>query len=167
LQAASWWQRKKGSRARGAALSAIGFAVTGVAGWLGGHLAHALGVGVDTTVFQHLPADWTDLLAESEVSDDPVRRDIDGVPVVIYRADGRLVALADRCTHRGGPLHEGTLDDGCLTCPWHGSVFDADGFVRSGPATRPQPKLDVRVVSGWVEIRYQSDHTLRTNPIGC
>jgi nitrite reductase/ring-hydroxylating ferredoxin subunit len=166
LQSASWWTRRSGSRRRGAALSIAAFATTGVAGWLGGHLAHALGVGVDTTVFQHLPGDWTDTVDASDVGDGLVRHDVDGVPIVMFRDDGRIVALADRCTHRGGPLHEGTLDNGCVTCPWHGSVFDADGNVRSGPATRPQPRLDVRIVDGRVQVRMQSERTLRTNPVG-
>lgn len=166
LQTASWQARGTGARGRGAALSLAALALTGVAGWLGGHLAYALGVGVDTTVFQHLPADWTDTMAESEVTDGLTRRDVDGVPIVVFRADGRIRALADRCTHRGGPLHEGALADGCVTCPWHGSVFDGDGLVRSGPATRPQPNLEVRVVNGRVQMRFQTQRTLRTNPIG-
>jgi nitrite reductase/ring-hydroxylating ferredoxin subunit/uncharacterized membrane protein len=167
LQSASWWvRRSNGSRGRGAALSIAAFATTGVAGWLGGHLAHALGVGVDTTVFQHLPDEWTDTVTTAEVGDGLVRYDVDGVPIVLFRDDGRIVALADRCTHRGGPLHEGTLDNGCVTCPWHGSVFDGDGNVRSGPATRPQPRLDVRVVDERVQVRLDSGRTLRINPVG-
>jgi nitrite reductase/ring-hydroxylating ferredoxin subunit/uncharacterized membrane protein len=166
LQTASWQARRTGARGRGAALSLAALALTGVAGWLGGHLAYALGVGVDTTVFQHLPPDWTDTVAESEVTDGLTRCDVGGVPIVIFRVDGRIVALADRCTHRGGPLHEGELADGCITCPWHGSVFDADGLVRSGPASRPQPSLETRVVNGRVQMRWQTQRTLRTNPVG-
>jgi len=166
LQAASWQARRAGRRRSGTALSVVALGMTGVAGWLGGHLAYALGVGVDTTVFQQLPSDWTDVMAQSRVSEEPTRCNADGVPIVVFRTEERIVALADRCTHRGGPLNEGEVTDGCITCPWHGSVFDADGLVRSGPATRPQPSLDVRVVDGRVQVRADSERTLRTNPVG-
>jgi nitrite reductase/ring-hydroxylating ferredoxin subunit/uncharacterized membrane protein len=166
LQAASWQARRAGRRRSATVLSAVALGMTGVAGWLGGHLAYALGVGVDTTVFQQLPLDWTDAMAQSRVNESPTRCNVEGVPIVVFRAEGRIVALADRCTHRGGPLHEGEVADGCIRCPWHGSVFDADGRVRSGPATRPQPSLDVRVTGGRVEVRVASERTLRTNPVG-
>lgn len=48
--------------------------------------------------------------------------------------------LADRCSHASGPLSEGDVVDGCVTCPWHGSVFRlADGWNVGGQATAPQP----------------------------
>lgn len=166
LHVASWLARRRGSRARGTALSAAGTLLVGVGGWLGGHLAYALGVGVDTTAFQGLPEEWTDATAETTVGEGPQLVELAGVPIVVFRSDGRIVAMADRCTHRGGPLHDGAVADGCITCPWHGSVFAGDGSVRSGPATRPQRALEVRVVSGRVEVRKNEQRSLRTNPVG-
>jgi nitrite reductase/ring-hydroxylating ferredoxin subunit/uncharacterized membrane protein len=166
---ASWLARRRNRHARGAVLALMGAGVTAVAGWLGGHLAYALGVGVDTTAFQSLPAEWTDACAEVEVpGTGGLRVDVGGVPVLLARDAGSIVALADRCTHRGGPLHDGEFADGCVTCPWHGSSFAlADGSVRSGPATRPQPTLAVRVESGRVQVRRADEQrTLRTNPVG-
>jgi nitrite reductase/ring-hydroxylating ferredoxin subunit len=76
------------------------------------------------------------------------------VPVLLSRLDGGIVALDDRCTHRGGPLHEGVVADGCVTCPWHGSTFDLrTGYVVSGPASRPEPRFEVRTVDGRVQVR--------------
>ena len=140
------------------------------AGWLGGHLTYALGVGVDTTAFQSLPTDWTDAAELSAIGDQPLGVDVGGVPVVLFRTAGGIAALAGRCTHRGGPLHEGQVSDGCISCPWHGSRFAADGAVRSGPATRPQPRLDTRAVNGTcadpprrgTQPSYQSHRTLET-----
>ena len=141
-------------------------ALTAASGWLGGHLAYAQGVGVDTTVFELLPTEWTDLCGLDEVSDKPTRHDVTGVPVVVYRSGSDLVALADRCTHRGGPLHEGSVDSaGCITCPWHGSTFDTAGRVTSGPATRPQPALEVRVENGRIQVRRDEERALRLNPV--
>lgn len=166
---ASWLARRRGRHARGVALALAGFGLAGLAGWLGGHLAYALGVGVDTTAFQALPGEWTDAGAEAEIPDSRgIRVEVAGVPVLLARDGGHIVALADRCTHRGGPLHEGEFADGCVVCPWHGSSFAlADGSVRGGPATRPQTTLQVRVESGRVQVRRAGEpRTLRTNPIG-
>jgi nitrite reductase/ring-hydroxylating ferredoxin subunit len=75
--------------------------------------------------------------------------------VLVYRRSGVVHALADRCSHAGGPLHEGEVDGNlCVTCPWHGSSFRlADGSVVRGPATAPQPAFDARVSEGHVEVR--------------
>lgn len=167
LHGASWLARGRGRRVRGAGLSLAGAAVLGAAGWLGGHLTYGLGVGVDTTAFQQIPDEWTDVAPESAVNaTQAVSADAGGVPVLLARHEGRIVALADRCTHRGGPLHEGEVVDGCVRCPWHGSVFAlSDGAVVSGPASRPQAVLEVRVVNGCVQVRRSGEvRALRTNP---
>lgn len=169
LFASSWWARRRGRPVTGIALSLTGSGVLGAAGWLGGHLAYGLGVGVDTTAFQHAPQDWTDVAAELDVvADKPLLGDAEGVPVLLLRHGGGVVALADRCTHRGGPLHEGSVDDGTITCPWHGSRFCTDnGTIVEGPATRPAPVFETRVVGGRVEVRRSPEpRALRTNPVG-
>jgi nitrite reductase/ring-hydroxylating ferredoxin subunit len=73
---------------------------------------------------------------------------------VVIRADGQVPALADRCSHMSGPLSDGDLAEGRLTCPWHGSVFRvSNGSVARGPATAPQPAFDTQVVDGAVQVR--------------
>ncbi len=68
-----------------------------------------------------------------------------GVDEVLTRHQGRVVALADRCTHRGAPLHEGQLHYGAIVCPWHQSIFRlADGSIVQNPATRPELSFDTR-----------------------
>jgi nitrite reductase/ring-hydroxylating ferredoxin subunit len=52
-----------------------------------------------------------------------------------------------------GPLSDSELADGCLTCPWHGSVFRiTDGSVARGPATAPQPAFEVREAGGTIQV---------------
>ncbi|MDQ2812259.1 MAG: Rieske (2Fe-2S) protein [Actinomycetota bacterium] len=84
---------------------------------------------------------------------EPVRRLLGEVPVVAVRINGAVHVLSDRCSHMSGPLSDGELADGCLTCPWHGSAFRvADGSVARGPATAPQPAFAVREVAGMIEV---------------
>ena len=155
LFAGSLRARSQGARGRGKLLAMAGMGAVTAGGWLGGHLSYAEGVGVDVTVFEEYPGDWTPVISESElVEDEPHRAELDGVPVVVVRSGGQVYALADRCSHRGGPLSDGDVADGCITCPWHGSRFRLEnGSVERGPAAYPQPALDVRVSGGMVEVR--------------
>lgn len=164
LLTGSWLARRSGGRGQLLAVSGLG--VIGLGGWLGGHLAYALGVGVDTTAFLEPPTEWTDACAESELSDGvPHAVTVLDFPVLLVRDGGALRAIGNRCTHRGAPLHEGELTDGCIVCPWHGSVFElADGSVRRGPATRPAAVFEVRAVDGRVQVRREEEHALRLSP---
>jgi nitrite reductase/ring-hydroxylating ferredoxin subunit len=127
-----------------------------------------MGVGVDTTAFQRPPKEWTDTVAEDELTEgQPIASTVGTIPVLLVRTGGRIHALADRCTHRGGPLHEGRLEDGCIECPWHASRFALeDGAVVRGPATRPAPVFETRVFGGRVQVRRDEVRTLRLNPAG-
>jgi nitrite reductase/ring-hydroxylating ferredoxin subunit len=150
------------------ALAASGALLLGATGWLGGHLSYARGVGVDTTAFDRASEDWTDVLAEAELVDEQPTLVYDGkVPVLLVRTGGQLYAIADRCTHRGGPLHEGEFGDGCIVCPWHGSKFRvSDGQVLAGPATRGQRAYEVRTRYGSIQLRHADEAgSLRTAPI--
>ena len=168
LYASSWSARRRNRHARGTALALAGAGLLGGAGWLGGHLAYALGVGVDTTAFQHMSEDWIDVAAATALTraGDAVCGNAAGTPIMIVQTEVRLTAIADRCTHRGAPLHEGDIADGCVTCPWHNSVFDLhSGRVKRGPATRPQPVFEARVVDGRIQVRRAENRSLRTNPV--
>lgn len=147
--------RAQGDRGRGKALALAGLGALGAGGYLGGHLAYGVGVGVDTTVFETYPEDWTRVLDDAELEAGQPRRVVVGdAPIMLVRSGGRVHALADRCSHRGGPLSEGEIADGCVTCPWHGSVFRLeDGSVERGPAAYPQPRLETRVSGGGIEVR--------------
>ena len=149
--------RGKGNRGRGKLLALAGMGAVSVGGWLGGHLSYAEGVGVDNTAFEDYPSDWTAIADDADIREgEPRRIEVDGIPLLVVRDGGEVRVLADRCSHRGGPLSEGEFADGCVTCPWHKSRFRlADGSVERGPAAYPQPSLAVRVNAGRVEVREQ------------
>ena len=155
LFASSLMARRGGSRGKGKLLALAGMGALSAGGWLGGHLSYAEGIGVDNTVFEDYPDDWTPVLAASELREgEPRQVEVEGVAIMVVRDGGQIRALADRCSHRGGPLSNGEISDGCVTCPWHGSVFRLeDGSVERGPAAYPQPALDARESGGQVEVR--------------
>jgi nitrite reductase/ring-hydroxylating ferredoxin subunit/uncharacterized membrane protein len=155
LYGGSFLARRRGRRDLGVRLAMLGAAVVTGSGFLGGHLAYRKGVGVDETVFRPRLDDWTPVLAEGELAEaEPRRASAGGADILLYRRRDRVFALADRCSHRGGPLHEGRVDDGQVTCPWHQSTFRLDdGSIVQGPATAPQPCYEVRLRDGAVEVR--------------
>ncbi len=155
LYAASWRARRRGARARGAALGFAGMAVMSIGGYLGGHLSLSKGVGPDQTVFDPGPTDWTPAADATQLPDGrPVRVVVDDTPVLLLR-DGELIfAIHDRCSHRGCSLSNGKLEGEEIVCGCHGSRFDRrTGAVRGGPATSAQPAFQVRVEDGVVQVR--------------
>ncbi|MCU1344759.1 MAG: hypothetical protein JWL70_1025 [Acidimicrobiia bacterium] len=156
LYAASWAARRRGHHAKGVGLGVLGAAAATVGATLGGEIVFTKGIGVNYTAFDAVPDQWT--TPEPEVAipaDGAVVARVAGVDVMVSRDNaGTLVALDDRCTHRGGPLHEGSNDGECVTCPWHGSRFRlADGEVMAGPAVVAQPVYDIRLHDDDLELR--------------
>lgn len=150
--------RRRGSHTTGVLFGLAGAGAMGAGGWLGGDLVFARGVGVKQTLFADEPQDWTPVLDASMLGDDrPVQALVGDLPVVVVRRNGTIYALADRCAHRGGPLHEGELVGNCIVCPWHGTHFRLDdGSVVRGPSAYPQPVYEARVNDGRVEVRAAS-----------
>jgi nitrite reductase/ring-hydroxylating ferredoxin subunit len=129
--------------------------MTGAA-FLGGHLSFRKGIGVNHTAFEYPVGEWTPVLDDADLAEgEPRLVSAAGNDVLLYRPrPGAICALADHCMHAGGPLHEGTFEDGRVTCPWHASVFNlTDGSLVRGPATAPQPSYEARVRDGKIEVR--------------
>jgi nitrite reductase/ring-hydroxylating ferredoxin subunit/uncharacterized membrane protein len=155
LSGSSLAARRRGRHDRGVALGLAGLGALTIGGHLGGHLSYDKAVGVQNTAFRELPGDWTPTVSEEEVREgEPTLATAGDVDVLLTRHDGRIYAIADRCTHRSGSLSKGTLHDGCVTCPLHASIFRLeDGSVVRGPAGAPEPVFDVRVEEGRVQVR--------------
>ncbi len=74
--------------------------------------------------------------------------DAGGQAVAVFNVGGTIYAIGGTCTHRGGPLGEGDLDEAVITCPWHGAQFDVTtGQVVAPPAGQSVPAYKV-VVDG-------------------
>ena len=153
----SWMLRGRKSRQAGIVFSTAGFTLATAAGMLGGDLAYRLGIGVSRDAFEEPRGKWTAVVALDELEAGSLRRVTPkrGEPLVLLRDGEAIYAAAATCTHVGGPLDEGTVEDACITCPWHGSLFDLrDGRVIHGPASSPIRAYETRVSeTGQVEVR--------------
>lgn len=137
-------------------LAVVSLVITVGAAYLGGHLVLARGAMVDHTVWPAGPADWRPTVRASELDEGmTVPAEVGGRTVLLHREEGgRISAIEDACSHASGPLSLGKVCEGIVTCPWHDSQFRLrDGAVVRGPATFPQPVLEVRVCNGWIEVR--------------
>jgi nitrite reductase/ring-hydroxylating ferredoxin subunit len=75
-----------------------------------------------------------------------------GKAVAVFRVGGALHAMDGVCPHRGGPLGEGAVADGIVTCPWHGWRFEvATGKCVNVPG-KVQACLPVREESGEIVV---------------
>ena len=155
LQGASLGTRMAGHRSTARALGSASLAVTAAAGYLGGHLVFTKGVMVNRVAWTIGPRRWTRALQEADLPDDsPTAVEAEGRQIMLYRHSGRIYAIDNICSHAGGLLSRGSVADLTVTCPLHGSRFAlADGCVRRGPASQPQPVLPTRIRNGWIEVR--------------
>ena len=80
--------------------------------------------------------------------------EVDDRLVVLFRVSGEVFAIDDVCTHDGGPLGEGELEDHTIACPRHGAKFDIrTGAALTMPATRPTKAHEVSVEGDEVFVR--------------
>jgi vanillate O-demethylase monooxygenase subunit len=117
----------------------------------------AVAVGVVDNVTPGLARSWFAVALSTEVGDGPVAVSVLGVPWVLARLDGRLVAFEDRCPHRLAPLSIGTVcaASATLQCRYHGWRYDADGRCVEIPSLGPDaaipPRAQLRGAAGVAE----------------
>ncbi len=157
LYGCSYLARRRHKHSAGVLLGVLGGVVAILDGYVGGHLTLALGVGVGHTAFWSGPAEWTEAVAVDALPEDtPTRAYVAGSGVVLVRRGDDVFAMVNRCTYRGGELHEGQLHGDAIVCPRHGCSFRLrDGAVLAGPASLPQTVLGVRVEQGRVKVKAQ------------
>ena len=132
-------------------------------------LAVVLGVGLATVVGLHLLA----AKQENRVDSKPVGAleeyveacDVDSIPdnralvislgaerVAVFQYDGKVSAISNVCRHQNGPLGEGRIIDGCVTCPWHGYQYLPDSGASPPPFKEKVATFRTKIVDGKVLV---------------
>lgn len=76
--------------------------------------------------------------------------------ICLANVNGKYYAIGNVCTHMGGPLAEGKLEEYIVQCPWHGSRFDIrSGEVVRPPAMKPESTYEVKVENNDILIKKQ------------
>ncbi|MBS1807073.1 MAG: ferric reductase-like transmembrane domain-containing protein [Acidobacteria bacterium] len=78
-----------------------------------------------------------------------------GERVAVFKYDGKVSAISNVCQHQNGPLGEGKVIDGCVTCPWHGFQYRPETGASPAPFTEKVPTFQVRVTDGKVFVHPQ------------
>lgn len=80
--------------------------------------------------------------------------------ICLANVNGKYYAIGNVCTHMGGPLAEGKLEEYIVQCPWHGSRFDIrSGEVVRPPAMKPEPIYEVKVENNDILIKKQKENS--------
>jgi nitrite reductase/ring-hydroxylating ferredoxin subunit/uncharacterized membrane protein len=138
-----------------AILGFIGIIAVIVAAYLGGDMVFGKGTGVNHTAWEQGGEGYEAVQPADDMPENALRRVVvAGVPVVLLKLGEKYYAISATCNHAGGPLDEGELQGDIVQCPWHGSRFKMrDGKPVTGPATFRQPRYDVRVRNGIIELK--------------
>jgi len=77
---------------------------------------------------------------------------LSGERVAIFKYEGKISAVSNVCQHQNGPLGEGKIVFGCITCPWHGYQYQPDTGASPPPFVEKVPTFNVRVKNGRVFV---------------
>jgi nitrite reductase/ring-hydroxylating ferredoxin subunit len=134
-------------------------------------LAGMLAVGAVTLCVLHVKAAAREAAADREISTpepDGFSRacSVESIPesrakvitmgserIAVFKHQGKVSALSNVCRHQNGPLGEGRIIDGCVTCPWHGYQYDPETGVSPPPFDDRVATFPVKIIGGdvWVQ----------------
>lgn len=100
-------------------------------------------------------AGWIDVGTVGEIPEDRARTvcAAGGERIAVFKSKGEISAVTNVCAHQGGPLGEGKIIDGCITCPWHGWQYRARDGCSPPPFEEKIATYQVRIVKGRVQVQ--------------
>lgn len=139
----------------------VAYVLISLGSYIGGHVVYKHGYGINHNAHGRgkRAAEFTPVMAAAELPEGaPTKAMLGSTAVMLVRRGDVVHALKETCSHLGGPLSQGELGEGTITCPWHASTFRLrDGAVVHGPATSRQLSYAARIRDGQVELRGPHD----------
>jgi len=118
-------------------------------------------IPIDRELTGQIADDFVDACAVAGIPENRARIVcVAGERVAIFKHDGKISAVSNVCQHQNGPLGEGKIVSGCITCPWHGYQYVPETGASPPPFVEKVPTFNVRVKDGRVFV-----HT-KPNPAG-
>jgi sulfoxide reductase heme-binding subunit YedZ len=134
-------------------------------------LAGATGLSLITVLSLHLASAWKERKIDLGAADSRPDGFVDAVAlervpekcaavvpvrgerIAIFKYDGKVCAISNVCRHQNGPLGEGKIIDGCVTCPWHGYQYLPETGASPPPFTEKVSTFRTKIVNGrvWVD----------------
>jgi nitrite reductase/ring-hydroxylating ferredoxin subunit/DMSO/TMAO reductase YedYZ heme-binding membrane subunit len=124
-------------------------------------LAIVLGIGMTVVIGLHLTAGLAERRRDAyvpacDLAAIPENRaavvSCGGERVAVFKYGGRVSAISNVCQHQGGPLGEGKIIDGCVTCPWHGYQYLPDTGASPPPFTEKVATYRTKIVGTQVFV---------------
>lgn len=133
------------------------FVITGAGLVAGMHLAAAFRQSTREHVQDRVKSSegWIEVGAPASIAMNRavIVRTESGEGIAVFRWEGKIAAMTNRCAHQGGPLGEGKVVDGCVTCPWHGYQYLPNKGQSPPPFTEKIATHEVRMHEGRVQVQ--------------
>jgi len=129
-----------------------------------------LGLGMAWILGLHLLAAWKEKRLDAKISTTSADGFVDvcsvaeipekcahvavigGERIAVFKYDGKISTISNVCQHQNGPLGEGRIIDGLVTCPWHGFNYRPQDGTSPAPFKEKVPTFQVKVVNGRVFV---------------
>ena len=97
---------------------------------------------------------WLPVAAPADIPDRGavIVRERNGDRIAVFRDGNRISAVTNACAHQNGPIGEGRVIDGCITCPWHGWQYRIEDGRAPAPFTERLATYKVRLRDGRIEV---------------
>lgn len=97
---------------------------------------------------------WIKVAAVEDMEDARAKivRPEEGEAIAVFRSGRQVSAVSNVCRHQGGPLGEGKIVDGCITCPWHGFQYRMEDGCSPPPFTEKIATYATRIEDGLIYV---------------
>ena len=139
------------------------------------HLISALKESkIDTAKLKKLVSEtsekgWLEVCEIDEIEEDRAKIfTVGNERVAVFKYDGKLSAIHNVCKHQGGPLGEGKIIDGCITCPWHGYQYLPGNGQSPPPFTEKVATYELKLEGTMVYINPEAfEEGTEVKPVNC